>query len=126
MAEERIYEEFGQYIVPSSWKDKVWDIKEYQKFYENTIKDKKAIENWWEKWANKLFWFKKWDRVLDDSNPPFYKWFVGAETNLSYLCLDWQIDGKENLMMKHSKNPRSLKNLPTMTFISRQTALPML
>jgi len=114
MAEERIYEEFGQYIVPSSWKDKVWDIKEYQKFYENTIKDKKAIENWWEKWANKLFWFKKWDRVLDDSNPPFYKWFVGAEF------------GKENLMMKHSKNPRSLKNLPTMTFISRQTALPML
>jgi len=97
MAEERIYEEFGQYIVPSSWKDKVWDIKEYQKFYENTIKDKKAIENWWEKWANKLFWFKKWDRVLDDSNPPFYKWFVGAETNLSYLCLDWQIEqGRKN------------------------------
>jgi len=97
MAVEKIYEEFGHYVVPPSWKDKVWDINEYQKFYESTIKDKESIEKWWEEWANKLSWFKKWDKVLDDSNPPFYRWFVGAETNLAYLCLDWQIEqGRKN------------------------------
>ena len=95
--QEDIYKEFRQYIVPPSWKDKVWDIEEFKKFYEGTIKDKEAIEKWWEEWANKLPWFKKWEKVLDDSNPPFYRWFVGAETNLSYLCLDWQIEqGKKN------------------------------
>ena len=97
MAVEKIYEEFGHYVVPPSWKDKVWDINEYQKFYESTVKDKESIEKWWEEWANKLSWFKKWDKVLDDSNPPFYRWFVGAETNLAYLCLDWQIEqGRKN------------------------------
>ena len=97
MVEEKIYEEFEQYIIPPSWKDKVWDLKEYQKFYESTVKNKESIEKWWEEWANKLSWFKKWDKVLDDSNPPFYRWFVGAETNLAYLCLDWQIEqGRKN------------------------------
>ena len=32
--------------------------------------------------------FKKWDKVLDDSNPPFYKWFVGAETNIVHNAID--------------------------------------
>jgi len=42
----------------------------------------------WEKEANNLFWHKKWDKVLDDSKKPFYKWFMGAKTNISYNCLD--------------------------------------
>jgi len=94
---EKIYDEFEHYIVPPSWKDRVFEIEEFKKFHENTTKDKEAIEKWWEGWAEKLSWFKKWDKVLDDSNPPFYRWFVGAETNLSYLCLDWQIEqGRKN------------------------------
>ncbi|RLF61500.1 MAG: acetate--CoA ligase [Thermoplasmata archaeon] len=94
---EKIYEEFEHYIVPPSWKDKAWDIEEFRKFHESKTKNKEAIEKWWEEWANKLKWFKKWEKVLDDSNPPFYRWFVGAETNLSYLCLDWQIEqGRKN------------------------------
>ncbi len=98
MAEkEKIYEEFESYIVPPSWKDKVWDIKDYKKWAEDILKDKESIEKWWERWANELFWFKKWERVLDDSNPPFYRWFVGAETNLAYLCTDWQLEkGRKN------------------------------
>ena len=35
-----------------------------------------------------LHWFRKWDTVLDDSGAPFFKWFVGARTNMSYNCLD--------------------------------------
>ena len=93
----KIYQEFGQYIIPSSWKDREWKIEEYKKFYRGIMEDEKAVEHWWSDWAEKLFWFKKWDKVVDDSNPPFYRWFVGAETNLTYLCLDWQIEqGRKN------------------------------
>ncbi len=38
--------------------------------------------------ASELHWFKKWDTVLDWSNPPFAKWFVGGKINISYNCLD--------------------------------------
>jgi acetyl-CoA synthetase len=44
-------------------------------------------EAFWGEAAEKLFWFRKWDRVLD-WNPPGFKWYVGGETNLSYNCLD--------------------------------------
>lgn len=53
--------------------------------------NKKASENYlgfWESMAEELEWFKKWDKVLDDSNKPFYKWYVGGKCNISYNCLD--------------------------------------
>lgn len=46
------------------------------------------LEGFWAKEAEELHWFKKWDKVLDDTNKPFYKWFTGAQTNISYNCLD--------------------------------------
>jgi acetyl-CoA synthetase len=42
----------------------------------------------WEKEANELHWFKKWDKVIDDSKKPFYKWFINGKTNIAYNCLD--------------------------------------
>jgi len=45
-------------------------------------------EEFWSSMANELYWHKKWDNYLDDSNAPFYKFFVGAETNITYNCLD--------------------------------------
>jgi acetyl-CoA synthetase len=57
--------------------------------YEEADKDWKG---WWVKQAEQLHWFKKWDTVLDDSNPPFYKWFVGGELNVSYNCLDRHVE----------------------------------
>jgi len=46
----------------------------------------------WERQARELHWFKEWDQVLDDSNPPFYKWFVGGKLNISYNCLDRHVE----------------------------------
>jgi acetyl-CoA synthetase len=40
-------------------------------------------QGWWVKQAEELEWFRRWDTVLDDSNPPFYKWFVGGQLNVS-------------------------------------------
>lgn len=53
--------------------------------------DKRAeqdYEGFWADFANELDWFKKWDKVIDDSEKPFYKWFTGGSTNISYNCLD--------------------------------------
>ena len=43
---------------------------------------------WSELAESELHWFHKWDKVLDESEAPFYKWFTGATTNMSYNCLD--------------------------------------
>jgi acetyl-CoA synthetase len=43
---------------------------------------------WWSRQAEELHWFRRWDEVLEDSDPPFYKWFVGGTINASYNCLD--------------------------------------
>ncbi len=52
---------------------------------------KSASENpeaFWAEQAKALHWFTPWNKVLDWSNPPFSKWFVGAKTNLTYNCVD--------------------------------------
>ncbi|MEQ4303781.1 acetate--CoA ligase [Plantactinospora sp. B6F1] len=42
----------------------------------------------WARQAGRLDWSKEWDQVLDWSNPPFAKWFVGGRLNVAYNCLD--------------------------------------
>jgi acetyl-CoA synthetase len=53
--------------------------------YEQAERDPQA---WWVEQAEQLDWFEPWEQVLDDSNPPFYKWFVGGKINASHNCLD--------------------------------------
>jgi acetyl-CoA synthetase len=45
-------------------------------------------EAFWAEMAGTLDWFKPWTEVLDWSQAPFAKWFVGGELNVSYNCLD--------------------------------------
>lgn len=52
---------------------------------------KSSIENpsdFWSEQAKLIDWKKPYDSVLDYSNPPFAKWFVGGLTNLSYNAID--------------------------------------
>ncbi|HET9771915.1 MAG TPA: AMP-binding protein, partial [Acidimicrobiia bacterium] len=44
-------------------------------------------DGFWAREAERLPWFKKWDTVFE-WNPPTFKWFIGAETNLAWNCLD--------------------------------------
>ncbi|HZM84013.1 MAG TPA: AMP-binding protein, partial [Candidatus Limnocylindrales bacterium] len=46
----------------------------------------------WAKQARRLTWFKEWDQVLDWSDPPFAKWFVGGQLNIAYNCLDRHVE----------------------------------
>ncbi len=57
---------------------------EYEQIYKEAEIDPEAF---WAKIAGELHWFKKWDKVLE-WNPPFAKWFVGGELNISYNCID--------------------------------------
>jgi acetyl-CoA synthetase len=49
-------------------------------------------EAWWAKQAEALHWFEQWDQVLDESEAPFYKWFVGGKLNASYNALDRHVE----------------------------------
>jgi acetyl-CoA synthetase len=44
----------------------------------------------WEREARTLPWFRTWDRAFEWTFPTF-RWFVGAETNLAYNALDYQV-----------------------------------
>jgi acetyl-CoA synthetase len=57
--------------------------------YERAARDP---QEWWARAAEQLHWFRRWDTVLDDSDPPFYKWFVGGTLNASYNCLDRHVE----------------------------------
>jgi len=46
------------------------------------------LESYWARRASELEWYQKWDKVLDDSNKPFYKWFVGGKTNIVLNAID--------------------------------------
>ncbi len=55
---------------------------------EMTWQAEKDLAGFWAERARDYVWFEPWEKALDDSNPPFYKWFVGAKTNIVYNCLD--------------------------------------
>ncbi|MEQ8805541.1 MAG: propionyl-CoA synthetase [Rhodospirillales bacterium] len=49
-------------------------------------------DGFWGEAAEALVWTKKWDKVLDDSGAPIYRWFTGGELNTCYNCLDRHVD----------------------------------
>jgi acetyl-CoA synthetase len=58
--------------------------------YEKLCAEAEAdYEGFWGRLAREnLDWHKPFTKVLDESNPPFYKWFDDGELNASYNCLD--------------------------------------
>jgi len=81
-------------------------LKEDRKFppSEHLVKNANAPSSWydeaskdrlkfWQKQAlTRISWFKEPTEILDDSNPPFFKWFKDGELNLSYNCLDRHLE----------------------------------
>jgi propionyl-CoA synthetase len=47
----------------------------------------------WGEAAEAVHWYKRWSTVLDDGNPPFYRWFSGGQVNTCYNALDRHVDG---------------------------------
>ncbi len=61
----------------------------YDQAHEQSIKDP---EGFWGPIAEECHWYKKWDKVLDDANAPFFRWFAGGETNTCYNAVDLHVD----------------------------------
>ncbi len=57
--------------------------------YESADADREAF---WAEQAGQLSWETRWDQVLDWTNPPFAKWFVGGKLNVAYNCVDRHVE----------------------------------
>jgi acetyl-CoA synthetase len=49
-------------------------------------------KGWWMKQAKELHWFKEPSEDVDESDPPFFKWFADGTINASYNCLDRHVE----------------------------------
>jgi propionyl-CoA synthetase len=61
----------------------------YEEAYAKSMNDPDAF---WGEAAEDCHWYKKWDKVLDDSNKPFYRWFTGGICNTCYNALDLHVE----------------------------------
>jgi len=58
---------------------------------------KEDYEGYWDHFAKeKIDWIEPYTKVLDESNAPFYKWFVGGKLNVTHQCIDRHIDCRKN------------------------------
>jgi propionyl-CoA synthetase len=62
---------------------------QYDFLYRQSIEDP---DSFWAKVAEDIHWDRRWDRVLDDSNIPFYRWFAGGMLNTCYNALDRHVE----------------------------------
>src|SRR3974390_1423440 len=80
---------------------------------------KQDPEGLWGRAADQLPWFRKWDKVLE-WNPPTFKWFVGAETNLAYNALDHHVrrgwGGHTALVCLNERGERRLYTYATLLY----------
>lgn len=61
----------------------------YEEIYKRSIEDP---DGFWAEAAENVHWYKKWDKVLDESQKPFYSWFVGGKVNSCYNALDIHVE----------------------------------
>jgi len=64
-------------------------MNHYESQYQRSIRDPNGF---WAEAAEDVHWERKWDRVLDDSRKPFYRWFTGGVLNTCYNAVDLHID----------------------------------
>ena len=57
----------------------------YRDVYNNWIEDP---QKFWHEESKAISWYKKPNKILDDSNIPFYKWFPDATLNTCYNAID--------------------------------------
>jgi propionyl-CoA synthetase len=60
-------------------------MTDYAETYRRSIEQP---EEFWAEAAEAIDWERRWDRVLDASRPPFYRWFPGARLNTCWNALD--------------------------------------
>ncbi len=62
----------------------------FDEVYHRSLEDPQGF---WAEAAGAIHWDKAWDKVLDDTNQPFYRWFAGGMLNTCYNALDRHVEG---------------------------------
>jgi propionyl-CoA synthetase len=74
----------------------------FRAVYDRSLRDPEAF---WAHAAEDISWVKRWDRVLDNTRPPFTRWFAGGELNTCYNMVDRHIErgrGKQRALIYDS------------------------
>ena len=89
---DTVLAETRKFSPPEDFSSKahIQSMEDYKALHQRSIQDP---EGFWSEVASELHWFRKWDTVLNDDDKPFFKWFEGGKTNISYNCLDRHLDG---------------------------------
>ncbi len=73
---------------------RIKNMCEYHELQNWAIED---YEGFWGHFAQeKIDWFEPYARVLDESNAPFYQWFVGGKLNIAHQCIDRHLESRKN------------------------------
>ena len=64
-------------------------INRYAEVYAHSIDN---TEEFWAEAAEQIHWYKKWEKVFDDSHKPYYRWFTGGEVNTCYNAVDRHVE----------------------------------
>ncbi|MGE4553732.1 MAG: acetate--CoA ligase [Desulfovibrionaceae bacterium] len=83
LVEERVFRPLPQLVTRANFRPQAVEALREQASANPT--------GYWEEAADELEWFRRWDRVLDDSEAPFYRWFPGARCNIVHNALDRHI-----------------------------------
>jgi acetyl-CoA synthetase len=82
-------------------------------------------ERFWAQAAEELPWFRKWDRVFEWT-PPTFRWFIGAQTNLCYNCLDYHVEhgrgGQAALIAQDERGERQVYTYAQLLHAVKQAA----
>jgi propionyl-CoA synthetase len=81
----------------------------YGAAYARSLQDPAAF---WAAAADDIYWERRWDKVFDDSRPPFYRWFTGGVLNTCYNAVDLHVDrgrGKQKALVYDSPVTNTVK-----------------
>src|SRR3954468_16324589 len=81
--------------------------------YEESQRERLAF---WEQAARRLTWTQEWDEVLDWSNPPFAKWFVGGKLNVAYNCVDRHVEAGHGDQVAYHWEGEPADDIRTITY----------
>ena len=89
---DHLLQERGEIAPPASLVEQA-TLQDLDEAYRRSVEDP---EGFWAEAASELHWFKPWDKVFEWEYPQF-KWFTGAQCNITYNCLDRHLTtGRKN------------------------------
>jgi len=100
MADTDIKTEVSEAQIAVHWKEEEYYYPSEKFIAQANLKDPSVLERFapdkfpdcFREYADMLEWFEPYHTVLDTSNAPFWKWFVGGKLNASYNCVDRHLD----------------------------------